>query len=147
MSATFKRVLLGKDVSFTVIPLSITAGVISEVTSLALTGRSGEANVVYRYISGEVTAMDGEIENNVSYRKTWQLELSEVTHETADNPLQEAADNGPEVAVIIATPTESRKYWGTIQEWNGPIQPVGNRDRLTLIPFDTGEDNPTVTAI
>jgi len=153
MAATFKRVLIGRNVGISVTPLDIAAGVITEDAALSLAGKAREANEVWRNITAEISAMDASLENNVAIKQSFRLELSHVAYEAPiysnaapGNPFHKAFLNSPYVKVIITTAAEVRTYWCTIEECTTPIGPGENIVRMTLLPFDTGEPNPTIAA-
>lgn len=141
--------LIGRNVSFTIAPITISGGTITVGTPVAMTGKADRASQRSIRENERIEALDSTIANHVPILDDWVLQLSgikRVSGGAGSNPVEETFFGYSYAQIVIVTPQKTWTYKGLLSEQSWEVVRGKNVDDVTLIPIDIGGTNPTYAA-
>lgn len=137
--------LIGRNVSFTIAPVTISAGVITVGTALAMTGKTDKASQRSIRENERIEALDSTIANHVAILDDWVLSLSGIKRVSGSNanPVETVFFGNTWAQIVVVTPLKTFTYTGLLSEQSWECVRGKNVDDVVLIPIDTGAANPS----
>lgn len=145
--AGYTKKLIAKNVIITVTPLTEAAGVFTDGTPFAFTGRCGKLTRTRRKQLERMDADDSDYEHSVPVKKGFTLVLEAVKH-VSGTELEDIAEGYDFVKITVAKPrgsqTKTDTYYAVIAEDSWEKEIGKNTDRLTVETIDIGSANPAI---